>query len=72
MMDAKSGKSFLVNGRGSGNGLNFGTDPAVIDEQITPGEKHPKDCPSWVVAADCCLAARLDYLATPPGSTWGL
>ena len=54
-MDAKSGKSFLVNGLRSGIDLNFGTDPAVIDEQITPGQKQPKHCPSWLVAAECCL-----------------
>ena len=69
MMDAKSGKSFLVNGLGSGNDPKFGADPAVIDEQIPPGEKNPKDCPGWIVAAECCLTARLDYFATPPEST---
>ena len=44
LMDAKSGKSFLVNGLGCENGLNFGTDPAVIDEQITWAET-PKGLP---------------------------
>ena len=43
-MDAKSGKSFLVNGLGSGNGLNFGAHPEVIDEQITWAET-PKALP---------------------------
>ncbi len=43
-MDAKSGKSFLVTGMGSGIGLSFGTDPAVIDEQITWAET-PKGLP---------------------------
>ena len=31
-MYAKSGKTFSVNGLRSGIDLNFGTDPAVIDE----------------------------------------
>ena len=43
-MDAKSGKSFLVNGLGSGNDPKFGTDRALIDEQITWAET-PKALP---------------------------
>ncbi len=69
LMDAKSGKSLFVTGLGCGIDLNFGTDPKVMDEQITPGQKQPKHCPSWLVAAECCLTAALDYFAGPPGST---
>jgi len=44
-MDAKSGKSLFVTGLGCGIDLNFGTDPQVMDEQITPGRNTQSTAP---------------------------